>query len=166
MPCWANATKAVSRSISVLTFTTTRFCPSTFAAVCTPLVSDSAFGFVGFTRNPIKCACGTASCMASSCFATSALNKMLTPVMLWPGRLKLATRSNLTGSPPIKKTTGIVMLAALAESAEALSVATITSALRRTRSAVRAGNRSFWPSAQRYSIATFWPSIYPASFRA
>src|SRR5262249_52287763 len=29
---------------------------------------------------------------------------------------------------------------------------------RRTKSAASAGSRSYWPSAQRYSIATFWPS--------
>jgi hypothetical protein len=58
------------------------------------------------------------------------------------------------------------MLAALAASAEALSVATIKSTLRRIRSAVSIGNRSFWPSAQQYSMAMFRPSIYPASFRA
>src|SRR6516162_11078346 len=34
---------------------------------------------------------------------------------------------------------------------------------RRTRSAANAGNRSFWSSAQRYSIATLRPSIKPAS---
>ncbi len=38
----------------------------------------------------------------------------LTPVMFPPGRLKLATMPALTGSPPNKKTIGIVVVAALA----------------------------------------------------
>jgi hypothetical protein len=37
--------------------------------------------------------------------------------------------------------------------------------LRWIRSAANAGNRSNQPSAQRYSIATFWASTYPASFK-
>ena len=42
---------------------------------------------------------------------------------------------------------------------------TITATGRRTRSAASAGNRSSLASAERYSIATFWPSTKPASFK-
>ena len=42
---------------------------------------------------------------------------MITPVTLPPGRFRLATRPSLTGSPPIVKTIGIVVVAALAASA-------------------------------------------------
>ena len=57
------------------------------------------------------------------------------------------------------KTIGIVVVAALAASAEGMPpVVTITATWRRTRSAASAGSRSYRPSAQRYSIATFWPS--------
>ena len=34
----------------------------------------------------------------------------------------------------------------------------ITFTLRRTRSAASSPNRPYWPSAQRNSTATFWPS--------
>src|SRR5215470_4499555 len=44
-------------------------------------------------------------------------------------------------------------------------VAAMTATCRRTNSATSAGSRSYWPSAQRYSIATFSPSTKPASFR-
>jgi hypothetical protein len=71
---------------------------------------------------------------------------MLTTVTFAPGRLRLATRSNETGSMPLPKTIGMVV------------VATITATRRRTRSAASAGSRSGWFSAQRYSTATFWPS--------
>src|SRR5262249_17357197 len=42
---------------------------------------------------------------------------------------------------------------------------TIPLTCRRTRSAASASSRSYCPSAQRYSTATFWPSIKPDSFR-
>ena len=38
----------------------------------------------------------------------------MTPVMLPPGRVRLATRPSLTGSSPTAKTIGIVVVAALA----------------------------------------------------
>src|SRR5262249_39337110 len=82
--------------------------------------------------------------------------KSLIPVALPPGRLRLATRPIFTGSAPMTKTMGIVSVAALAASVAAvLPGVTMAVTRRRTSSAARAGRRSFWPSAQRYSIATF-----------
>ena len=52
--------------------------------------------------------------------------KKLTPVTLPPGRLRLATRPSLTGSLPVAKTIGIVVVAALAAIAEEVSCAAIT----------------------------------------
>jgi len=43
--------------------------------------------------------------------------KLLAPVMLPPGRFRLATTPNSTGSLPIEKTIGIVVVAAFAASA-------------------------------------------------
>ena len=40
-----------------------------------------------------------------------------------------------------------------------------TATCRSTSSAASAGSRSSWPSAQRNSIATFWPSTKPASLK-
>ena len=69
---------------------------------------------------------------------------MLTPVMLPPGRLRLATRPILTGSLLLSKTIGIVVVAALAASAETSPpVAAITATRRRTRSAASIGRRSY-----------------------
>src|SRR5262249_18307763 len=48
-----------------------------------------------------------------------------------------------------------VAVAALAASADGVSLATSTETRRDTRSAASAGNRSSWPSAKRSSIATF-----------
>jgi hypothetical protein len=81
----------------------------------------------------------------------SAGNGMALP----PGRLKLSTSPAATGSTPTAKTMGIVVVAVRAAIAAGGACVTITSTLRRTRSAAIPGSRSYWPSAQRYSIATF-----------
>ena len=59
---------------------------------------------------------GSISCKTPSRFAASAAVMMLTPVTLPPGRLKLDTRPSATGSAPLTKTIGIVVVAALAAS--------------------------------------------------
>src|SRR5262245_17477061 len=92
--------------------------------------------------------------------AEGLLASMVTPVTLPPGRLRLATRPIFTGSLPAVKTIGMVVVAALAASAEAVPpVAAITATLRRTSSAASTGSRLAWFSAHRYSIATLWPSL-------
>ena len=64
-----------------------------------------------------------------------------------------------TGSPPPKKTIGIVEVALFAAEMTATApLATITSTLRSTRLPASAGSRSYLPSAQRYSIATSFPT--------
>src|SRR6516225_9636471 len=109
---------------------------------------------------------GTSSRSSPTCFPPSAPNKLITPVMFPPGRLRLATRPAWTGSPPLTNTIGIVVVAALAASAEVSPpLVTMTATRRVTKSSARAGRRSYWPSPQRNAIATFLPSMYPASFR-
>src|SRR6516162_7848472 len=60
-----------------------------------------------------------------------------------PGRLRLATRPNATGSVPTVKTIGMVLVAAFAASDARVPLATITATRRRTRSAASAGSRSY-----------------------
>src|SRR4030088_2877886 len=67
---------------------------------------------------PIVAACGTISCSKPSRFASSELANTNTPGALAPGRLRPATRPNRTGSVAVEKTIGIVVVAALAASAE------------------------------------------------
>ena len=81
------------------------------------------------------------------------------PVALPLGRLRLLTSPALTGSTVATKTIGIVDVAAFAASAPLDALPTITKTSRRTRSAASARSRSKSPSAQRYSIAIFWPSM-------
>ena len=71
-------------------------------------------------------AVGTASCSSSSRFDPSSTPNVVTPVTLPPGRARLATRPSLTGSPPVAKTIGIVVVTALAASAEGVPVTAIT----------------------------------------
>jgi len=96
---------------------------------------------------------------ARLCDAPDASFSDVTPVRLPPGWFRLATSPALTGSAPVSKITGMVIVAAFAASAEArLPGATMTLTCRPTSSAASPGNRSFLPSAQRYSIAKFRPS--------
>jgi hypothetical protein len=65
------------------------------------------WGVVGLTRKPIGLAEGTIAWSSSSRFPVKSVVKKVAPVMLVPGRLKLATRPSLTGSIPIANTIGI-----------------------------------------------------------
>ena len=88
----------------------------------------------------------------------------LTPVTLPPSRARLAISRFPTGSLTAKKTIGMVEVAFFASTAASSPpLAAITSTLRATRSAAKAGNRSYRDSAQRYSIARFCPSTQPVS---
>ena len=77
----------------------------------------SAPGLIGFTSRATTLAWGTSSETSSSRLGFSSTVRSLTPVRLPPGRARLATRPSLTGSPPLKKTIGIVEVAVFAASA-------------------------------------------------
>src|SRR5215467_321907 len=100
-------------SCSVRALRTMSFCPRRAAAACMTAVSGRAFELSGFTRKAIMVAAGTSSRNSSRRFATSRDVNRLTPVILPPGRLTLATNPTSTGSLPIMKTIGIVAVAAL-----------------------------------------------------
>ena len=57
---------------------------------------------------------------------------------------------------------GMVVVAFFAANASVLPETTIRSTLRRTRSAASSGRRSFFCSANRYSMVIFFPSIHPS----
>jgi hypothetical protein len=100
----------------------------------------SALGLPGFTSNASSSALGTASLTSSNRFAPSTFMKLVMPVTLPPGRLKLATSPTLTGSSPITKTTGIVPVAAFAASAAGKVIVAMTAGLRPIRSAAKPGS--------------------------
>jgi hypothetical protein len=58
-------------------------------------------------------AVGSNSCINSSCFGTTSPPKLTTPVMLPPGRPRLATSPTSTGSTAAENTIGSVATAAL-----------------------------------------------------
>ena len=57
-----------------------------------------------------------AATITATCRRTSSAAKMVLPVTFAPGRLRLATRPNATGSAPVAKTMGMVVVAAFAAS--------------------------------------------------
>src|SRR5262245_39894730 len=87
------------------------------AAACKSLDWISVFGLAGLTSAAIGVDVGTNATINSNPLAISSVERQVTPVMLPPGRFKLATRPNSTGSPPIENTIGIDMVAALPASA-------------------------------------------------
>ena len=102
-PRWTKVAKAVSMSRSLLTSRMMSCSPIACAAACTSLRSASVSGLFGFTSTPIVVALGTSWRSSSSRFAPSWPARKLTPVTLPPGRLRLATRPSLTGSPPVSE---------------------------------------------------------------
>src|SRR5215468_8913720 len=133
--------------------------PDACAAVRTSLIWDSEVGFPGLARKPITLALGTSSRIIPDRFAPSVLTTNVTPLTLPLGRLRLGTRPRSTGSAPVAKTMGMVVVAALAATAAGGERATIASTGSDTRSAANSGNRSKRESAERYLIATLRPSI-------
>ena len=84
---------------------------------------------------------------------------MLIPVMLPPGRARLATSPVSTGlaeMPPM--TMGIVLVACLAAKLAGVPDATMSSTFKVTSSAASSGSRSLRSFEKRYSMTMFWPS--------
>ena len=106
---------------------------------------------------------GTMSFRISSCLPLISGAKFDNPVMFPPGRARLATKPDPTGSPSLPMTMGIVTVASLAERVAAGPAVTITSTLERASSAARLVTSFDLPSPNRYSITIFFPSKYPSS---
>jgi len=85
------------------------------------------------------------------------------PVILPPGRGRLATMPLPTGSPAVANTIGITDVACFAAMVGGVLCVRITSTLSRTNSSAISAKRSVRPSPQRYSIATLWPSVQPSA---
>ena len=116
----------------------------------------------GGRRSPTRASLGTASLSISSLLVFSSGDKLESPVTLPPGRARLATKPAPTGSAALVITMGMVVVALFAANAAVPPVTTIRSTLRRTKSAASSGRRSFFCSANRYSMVIFFPSIHPS----
>ena len=99
------------------------------AASCSSAGCRADSGLFGFIRRATIVALGTSSCSSPSRLGPSSALNQLAPVTLPPGRLMLATRPRSIGLSLLVKMIGIVLVAAMATSAELLPpVAAITAA--------------------------------------
>src|SRR5437867_3308141 len=108
---------------------------------------------------------GAASLSSSIRLPESSGEMRVSPVRLPPGRARLVTKPEATGSATTVMTTGMVLVACATARMAGVEPTTMTSTLRRTSSAARPGRRSSRPSAHRNSIAMLRPSTYPSSRR-
>src|SRR5262249_50719687 len=114
------AVNAASIPPGVVAVRTTSCSPMARAASCSSAGCRADSGLFGLERKATIVALGTSSCSSPSRLGPSSAANQLTPVTLPPGRLRLATRPRLTGSSLLVKTIGIVLVAAMATSAELL----------------------------------------------
>src|SRR6516164_6692297 len=75
---------------------------------------SARFGLVGLISRANEVALGTVSCSSCSHFGPTSKVSVVAPVRLRSGRFKLVTRPRSTGSPAVKKTMGIVLVAVFA----------------------------------------------------
>ena len=142
--------KAALSSAGVAASTRCKAMPSTFAVAST---SANRFCTTGIKRGSIQPSStmtrdtdGAISCNSSSRFESSSPDIWVKPVMLPPGRAKLATRPSSTGLPAWVNTIGIVRVAACSAAASCEPMQTITVGLRSTISRAMMLNRSGWLS--------------------
>jgi hypothetical protein len=137
----ASSANAASISAALRAFWTTSCIRSRAAPSFESACSAATLGLSGFISNPTRAIRGERSCSSCTRFAPSWFGTNAMPVRLPPGRLKLATNPKRTGSPPIVKTTGTVLLAPWAARAEATSpVAAMAMTPFATSSAASAGS--------------------------
>ena len=141
--CWTNVAKAASRSFLVPALATITCCPRDRTAACSNAKCVLVIGLLGLIRMAIVVAVGTSSRSNSSRFGPSTPRISVTPVMLPPGRLRLATSPSSTGSPPVRKTIGMTEVADFAAKAAGKPVVTISATCRSRRWAARIGRRSY-----------------------
>ena len=102
---------------------------------------------------------GKPSLIISSLFPAKSVERVDIPVTLPPGLARLSTSPFPTGSPTAAKTMGMIRVACLAALVLDVLPVTMTSTLSVASSLASSSSRSGWPSANRYSIWIFCPSI-------
>src|SRR5439155_21474752 len=95
--------------------------------------------------------------MISNHFGINSSNSVDVPVTFAPGRARLATSPDSTGSPFTDMTTGIVVVAFFAARVDGMQVPTIAAGSRLNKDA--ASCRNSYAEAQCTSMTTFLPSI-------
>ncbi len=106
---------------------------------------------------------GSASLRSCIHFPPIELSKLLNPVMLPPGRDKLCTKPDSTGSEMFTNMIGITLVPFLSAAAVGVERATNTSGLSMTNSRANASARAALLPAKRTSTRMLCPSIQPSS---
>jgi hypothetical protein len=122
------------------------------------LILEGLAGFAGLVSRVTDFNEGIASLSSSSRFPVRSRVKLETPVIVPPGRAKLAMSPRPTGSATYVKTIGVRRVAFLAAGAAEVPWVTMTSTVSLTSSAASTVSRSSFPSAERHSMMRFWPS--------
>lgn len=122
-------------------------------------------GSSGCVKTAIRRAAGRACFSTASRFPAMWPAAFDAPVTEPPGRFRLGTNPEPTGSPTRAITIGIFVFVSMAAWVPGVCSATMTSTLARTNSLASDGSRSSLPSAERTSNAIFWPSRYPSFSR-
>ena len=125
-------------------------------------ISTALDVFVGSNKNATRESLGIVSLSSSNRLPARSGAREVKPVTLPPGRARLSTSPVDTGSEVPTKTIGTVLICFAASTPP---LQTTTSTPSRTISSAIALARSDLPSADRRSMAIFFPSIKPSSRR-
>ena len=120
----------------------------------------------GSRRTAARVTPGAISLSSSSHFALKLYSNIMNPVALPPGRAKLSTKPEPTGSGTITNTIGTVRVACSIGPTPALPEATMTSDPSATNSAACLRVTEASPADQRASMRTLRPSVQPSCWNA
>src|SRR6516162_3657524 len=158
-----NEAKAGAKSVGLRTSTTRSSRPRCRAASLSSSIRADALA--GSRRTANRQPEGTICFRISSRFASSSLERMLTPVVLPPGLARLLISPEATMSST-NATIGMVLVACCAARTAASPEATMTLAFSRTSAWASSGKRSAWPSASLSSMRMLRPSTCPSAVKA
>src|SRR6516164_2474855 len=159
-PLSASKAGAISSARRISSVATSR--PSARAAARTSANSSTAPGLPTWAMIANRRRSGTTSRNSSRRLPARSVDWSDRPVMLPPGRDRLATKPLPTGSFATANTIGMTDVACFTASSAVPDV-TMTSTFSWTNSAAISTNRSSRPSPHRYSTAMVRPSIQPKS---
>jgi antitoxin (DNA-binding transcriptional repressor) of toxin-antitoxin stability system len=149
------AANAVSNSLVLRTATEIRLIPSFGIVACDSSRITTFDALSGFQRNAARETDGITSFRSSSRFGLRSGPRIVLPVILPPGRAKLAINPARTGSPIEIMTIGIVVVAICAARAAVEPNSTMTSTGMPASSLAACTSRAGSPCAARYSMTIF-----------
>ena len=149
------AANAVSNSLVLRTATEIRLIPSFGIAACNSSRITTFDALSGFQRNAARETDGITSFRSCSRFGLRSGPRIVLPVILPPGRAKLAINPARTGSPIEIMTIGIVVVAICAARAAVEPNSTMTSTGMPASSLAACTSRAGSPCAARYSMTIF-----------